>query len=334
MEQVRVVLELDPKGSGNWTEVQGTRVRLETIYTSAHEGNAPANRYDFASGGNQNAKQHVFVELGSHALAADANRDGMFTPGDDGESGYKILWGIRDRGYTWVRYNPDYMDRRNEGNALLFCHQGGTSEGGGELDACPGGSFSYRLVPVDELYRQFDLLDLSREEKRQVYENKVHWMKRLFGKSNGNSEKLVLPPDTAPDKKKVAIEGFSATERGMMVGVTTLISDPGFFIGGRYSFLHGSKIIPDVLLDAEGVLTIQGKGFFSTTIRASYPIDATTKAFGGVGLVTNSINFDNRQLDWLGGLEIRVGGVRVSIAGRTMGSLTESALDFRLYYFF
>ncbi len=334
MEQVRVVLELDPKRSGNWTEVQGTRVRMETVYTSAHEGNAPANRYDFARGGDRSAKPQVLVELGSHALGNDTNRDGKFTPGDDGESGYKILWGVRDRGYTWARYNPDYMDQRHKGNAVLFCYQGGNFEGDGASDECPRDAFSYRLVPVDELYRQFDLLDLSSEDKKQVYETKVRWMRRLFGKSNGNSEKLVLPPDTASDKKAVAIEGFSATERGMMTGATTLISDPGFFIGGRYSFLHGSKIIPDVLLDAEGVVTTQGKGFFSTTIRASYPIDAITKLFGGVGLVTDSFTFENRQLDWLGGLEVRVGGMRLSIAGRTMGSLTGSALDFRIYYFF
>ncbi|MFC2172182.1 hypothetical protein ACFLU6_06070 [Acidobacteriota bacterium] len=331
MEQVRVVLELDPEGHGSWTEVQGRRVRLETIYVTAHEGNAPANRYDFPKGESQNGKAHVLVELGSHAGGTDTDRDGLFTSGDDGESGHKILWGVRDRGYTWSRYNPDYMDQRNSGNEVLFCFSGGDFEGDGGLDACPRDSFSYRLAPVDELYRHFDQLALSSQEKKQIFENNVSWVKRLFGKSNGNSEKLVLPPDTGPDEKTVAIGGFASTERGWMVGGTTLISDPGFFVGGRYSFLHGVKFLPDLMLNAEGVVTIQGQGVFSTSFLLAYPIDAMTKVFGGVGLVTD---FERRQSDWTGGLEVRLGGTRVSIAGRTMGSLTHSALDFRLYYFF
>jgi hypothetical protein len=331
MEQVRVVLELDPEGHGSWTEVQGRRVRLETIYVTAHEGKAPANRYDFPQGGDQNGKVHVLVELGSHAAGTDTDRDGMFTPGDDGESGYKILWGVRDRGYIWTRYNPDYMDQRNNGNAVLFCHGAGDFEGDGGLDACPRDSFSYRLAPVDELYIHFDQLALSSQEKKQIFENKVSWVKRLFGKSNGNSDKLVLPPDTTPDQKTVAIGGFSSTERGLMVGGTTLISDPGLFVGGRYSFLHGVKFLPDLMLDAEGVVTTQGKGFFSAAALLSYPIDAITRVFGGIGLVSD---FESQQTDWIGGLEVRLGGTRISIAGRTMGSLTSSAMDFRLYYFF
>jgi hypothetical protein len=78
-------------------------------------------------------------------------------------------------------------------------------------------------------------------------------------------------------------------------------------------------------------MTIQGKGLFSASILLAYPIDAITKVFGGVGLVTD---FDSRQSDWIGGLEVRLGGTRISVAGRTMGELINSALDFRNYYFF
>jgi hypothetical protein len=334
MEQINVVLERDPEGGGNWTEVQGTHVRLETIYISAHEGGAPANRYDFAGGENYNRKTHVLVELGSHAAATDIDRDGLFTPGDDGESGYKILWGVRDKGYTWARYNPDYMEERNDENRMLFCHPGGGIEGDGGSERCPPDSYQYRLVHVDELHRQFDQLGLSRKERKQVFETDVALLKRLFGKSNGESERLVLPPSSTATRKTVAVEGFSATETGIQIGLTTLIWDPGLFFGGRYSFLHGSKIIPDVMLNAEAVLTSRGSTYLSTSILASYPIDAITKVFGGVGLVTDSITFENRQMDWIGGLEFRIGGVRISLAGRTMGPITESAIDLRLYYFF
>jgi hypothetical protein len=88
------------------------------------------------------------------------------------------------------------------------------------------------------------------------------------------------------------------------------------------------------MLNAEAVLTSRGSTYLSTSILAFYPIDAITKVFGGVGLVTDSITFENRQMDWIGGLEFRIGGVRISLAGRTMGPITESAIDLRLYYFF
>lgn len=334
MEQINVVLELDPEGGGNWTEVQGAHVRLETIYVSAHEGGAPANRYDFTGGGSHNRHTHVLVELGSHAGGTDADRDGMFTPGVDGESGYKMLWGVRDKGYTWARYNPDYMEKRNDENRLLFCHPGGGIEGDDGSERCPPDAFPYRLVPVDELHRQFEQLGLSRKERKQVFETDVALLKRFLGKSNGESERLVLPPASTDARKTVADGGFSATETGIQIGLTTLIWDPGLFFGGRYAFLHGSKIIPDVLVNAEAVLTSRGSTYLSTSVLASYPIDAITKVFGGVGLVTDSISFENRQMDWIGGLEFRLGGARISLAGRTMGPLTESAIDLRLFYFF
>lgn len=334
MEHVRVVLGPDAVGGPGSIGIQGTHFRLASMVISAHEGMAPSNRYDFSSDQDHEGKTRVMVELGSHAAGTDIDGDGIFTPGKDGESGYKILWGIRDKGLTWSRYNPAYMDTRNDDRAMLFCHGGLDSYGdGGGQDACPRGSFTYRLLHVDELHEQFDQLDLSHQEYEQAFETKVGWLKRMFGKSNGDYEKLVLPPTSDPDRKTKADDNFSATERGVKLGITTLIWNPGVFLGGRYSFLHGSKF-PDLMLEAEGVLTTEGKFYFSTAVLASYPIDAITKVFGGVGLVTEPAESGEPQWDLIGGLEFRVGGVRVSATGRTMGPITESALDFRLYYFF
>ena len=116
-----------------------------------------------------------------------------------------------------------------------------------------------------------------------------------------------------------------------MFGITTVGFDPGIFFGGRYSFLHGSKFIPDLLLQVDPVLTIGGQGLFSTAALASYPISAMTKLLAGVGFVTD---FEESQWDLVGGLEFRLGGFRLSVTGRTLGEVTESALDLRLYYFF
>jgi hypothetical protein len=187
---------------------------------------------------------------------------------------------------------------------------------------------------VDELYRQFDQLGLSRKEYKAVFENKVHLVKRLFGKSNGDADRLVIPPSSELDGRSVRIEDFSNTERGIKLGGTTLIASPGVFLGGRYSFLHGSRYVPDLMLELEGVLTTAGKGYFSTAALASYPIDAITKIIGGAGLVTDSLEFKNRQWDWIVGLEFRVGGFRVSTTARHLGEITDSGLDLRLYYFF
>lgn len=78
--------------------------------------------------------------------------------------------------------------------------------------------------------------------------------------------------------------------------------DPSFFVGGRYTFLHGVKFLPDVMPDAEGVATTRGKGLVSASFLLTYPIDAIPKVFGGVGLVTD---FDRLQRDWIGELEWR-----------------------------
>ena len=324
LEHVHVVLEPDTARPESTVGLQPSGVRMKTMYVSAHQGVAPANRFH-PNGESHDDRTHLLVELGSHAGAADANRDGMFTPSRDGESGYKILWGIRDKGITWSRYDPAYMVSRGNGDAVLFCQTG--SAAGKD---CPTDSFPYRLAPVEQLHGEFEELDLSREQYEKAFETKVHPIKRFFGKSNGDSEKLVRPPTAVPDREK-AIDNFSSTERGVMFGITTVGFDPGVFFGGRYSFLHRSKFIPDLLLQADPVLTIGGEGLFSAAALASYPVSAMTKLMGGVGVVSD---FDESQVDLIAGLEFRLGGFRLSVTGRTLGKVTESALDLRLYYFF
>ena len=324
LEHLHIVLEPDPEVPASSDAFQATSVRLATIYVSAHDGVAPANRY-YSNGETHDGETHLIVELGSHAAGTDANRDGVFTPGDDGESGYKILWGIRDRGFTWSRYNPAYMDSRANGDAVSFCPNESSRR-----TVCPSNSLSYQLVPVAQLYRQFDELALSREQYQHAFETKVHPLKRFFGRSNGDYEKLVIPPASAPERES-SIDNFSSTERGVMFGLTTVGFDPGVFFGERYSFLHGSKFIPDLLLQADPVLTFGGQGLFSTAALASYPISAMSKVLIGVGFISD---FEESQWDLIAGLEFRPGGFRLSVTGRTLGKVTESVLDLRLFYFF
>ena len=96
------------------------------------------------------------------------------------------------------------MDSRDNGDSVLFCHAESNGRHG-----CPSNSFPYHLVPVDELYRHFDYFDWSSEQYKQAFETKVHPFKKFFGKSNGDSEKLVLPPATVADQER-AIDNFSS----------------------------------------------------------------------------------------------------------------------------
>ncbi len=324
MEHMQVVLRGDRRVGPDESDAGADALVPEVMYVSAHEGIAPSNRYYFDADEPADGVS-LLIERGSHAAGADADRDGVFTPGPDGESGYKMLWGVRDRGVAWSWYKPSYMDRRDNGDAVRLCPDVPAAA------VCPEGSFSYRLAPVDELYGRFNELGLSRSEIEAAFENDVSAFKRFFGRSNGDAEKLVLPPPPLPDKPTVPINGFSSTERGFMFGATTVTSAPGFFFGARYSFLTGSRFVPDLMLQVDPVLTIDGEGFFSSAAMLSYPIGAVTKVIGGVGFVTD---FDEDQWDWIGGFEFKLSGFRISFTGRTGGNVTNSAMDLRLYYFF
>jgi len=333
MEHVHVVLELGPDESEASSNSIHKGPRVRSILASAHEGTAPANRYQPSGRGPQEAP-HILVELGSHATAPDANQDGVYTPGLDGDSGYKMLWGTRDEGKLWSRYSPNYMEPRNGDGIVLFCN-GAAGPAGNEAETGPRKPcFQYRLAHVDELHEQFSQLGLSGEELEQAFETKASWLERLSGKSNGDSDKLVIPPSINPESRPLGVKDFSKTEKGIMLGGTSLTGEPGVFLGGRYSFLNGSKYFPDLMLEADGVLTVEGKGYLSLSTLLSYPIDAITRVFGGAGLVTDTIDFRHRQWDWIVGLEVRVGHLRFSGAGRSTGAIADSGFDLRVSYFF
>ena len=119
-----------------------------------------------------------------------------------------------------------------------------------------------------------------------------------------------------------------------MAGFTNLIAEPGAFLGGRYAFLNDKKYLPDLIFEADGIVTTKGKGYLSTQFLLSYPIDATTKLMGGMAFTTDTLRFDRRQWDWIGAIEARVGFLRIYGATRSWGHVTRSAVDFRVAYFF
>jgi hypothetical protein len=302
---------------------------VREAYASAHEGKIPANRYKFRDTSKE-GPTHFLVELGSHALAPDIDQDGLFTPGKDGDSGSKVLWGVRDHGYTWPRYRASYMDPRTSSNALVFSFEGAAARTEGAL---PGQYFSYELVPVDSLGDRFAQLELTEKQREHAFENKVFWFTRVFGKDNGRSEKLLMPPPAGIGGKSIGVRGVSSSERHFLVGTVLNVDDPGLFAGGRYSFLTSSRYLPDLMLQVDGILTRRDK-YLSPQVMLSYPIDGFTKIMAGQSLVTDSFRFDRVQWNWVGAIEVRLGDMRISAATRSVGPLRTSAKEFRLFYAF
>ena len=115
--------------------------RIATVINSAHGDHIPDHSYSVSAAEELSGSLRFLVELGAHASALDVNQDGIFTPGVDAESRYKLIWGIRDRGLTWAGHDPSYMDSRDAETAIVF-------QLGGQRD---GGSSNGRSTQVDNL---------------------------------------------------------------------------------------------------------------------------------------------------------------------------------------
>ena len=302
---------------------------VDEAYASAHEGKIPANRYDYPDDSKQGPTRFL-VERGSHAMAPDIDEDGLYAPGADGSSGSKILWGIRDTGITWARYQTSYMTPRSHGNPIVFSFEGHGSVPNGTV---MNRHFRYRLDAVQVLSERFDQLNLTDEQREFAFENKVFWFNRVFGKDNGRSEKLLMPEPPKMGSESVGVHGVSSGERLFLVGTVLNVDEPGLFAGGRYSFVTSSRFLPDVTLQMDGIVTRKNQ-YLSPQFLLSYPLDGFTRIMAGQTLVTDSLTFERRQWGWYGAIEVRLGDMRISAATRQAGPVLHSAKEFRLFYGF
>jgi len=289
------------------------RYVLDEAYASAHEGKIPANRYGYRNA--PEGPPRFLVELGSHAMAPDVDGDGLFTIGKDGASGSKMVWGVRDRGYTWPRYRESYMDSRSNGNAIVLTRQ------------------SYRLAPVDSVVESFAKLNLTVSQRENAFENKTFWFTRVFGRDNGRSDTLLVPPRTEGGRRFVGVRGVSSSERRFLVGTVLNTEEPGFFVGARYSYMTSSVYLPDLMFEVDGILA-QHKKYTTTQFLLSYPLDGFTRVMVGKSLVTDSFKFSQRQWDTVGTVEIRLGDMRISATTRSSGPMPGASKEFRLFYAF
>jgi hypothetical protein len=312
LEHVHVVLRPSADESG---------FAAQEVHASSHAGTMPFNRYRYTD--EDETSGRLLVELGSHAMASDIDEDGVFTPGADGDSGYKLVWGIRDRGITWARYSRSYMETRETGATVL--------EYGG--DAARTERLSYRLVHVEALTEAFDELDLTDRQRTAIFETDRHWFRRLFGGDNGSSSTLLVPPVRDHRSRSIGVESIASAERGLLVGSVLNLEEQAAFVGARYAYMHGIKYVPDVMIEADAVRGVR-HGYVSAQMLLSYPIDGSIKLLGGKAFVADSIRFDRTQWNWTGGVEIRLGRMRIYGGSRSLGSIVPYAKEFRLAYFF
>jgi hypothetical protein len=298
------------------------------LWASSHDGVVPANRYTYKSSDEAFAANGRFlVERGSHALAPDVDGDGVFTPGPDGHSGYRLLWGIRDLGVSRTGYDRSYLDADRTVSSIELAPA---------LDRPQRpGTLTYRLRPVEEISREFAQLQLSDRERQHGFETARHWLRRAFGGNNGDAGKLLIPPERSggSSSSSIGISHIASVERGFLVGGTFKFQDLGALIGARYAFLHDIGFLPDLIIEANGVQTTR-RSYITTQFLLSYPLDASTRIMAGRALVTDSWRFDNRQSDWYAGVELRLGPMRISAASRSWGPITNLSKEFRLVYFF
>ena len=308
--------------------------RIATVINSAHGDHIPDHSYSVSAAEELSGSLRFLVELGAHASSLDVNQDGIFTPGVDAESRYKLIWGIRDRGLTWAGHDPSYMDSREAETAIVF-QLGGQSDGGSSNGSSTQvDNLTYQLVAVSELESKLGHLGPDGQALREVFQEKVAWPRRFFGRSNGNADHLLLPPPVSSLVGSVEEERFDSTERGFTAGITTLEAHPAAFVGGRYAFFNRSKFIPDLILSTEMIHCVESEKYFSSAVLGSFPIDAATKLVFGRGLVVEAAERHRKQWDWIAGLEIRLGALRLHSAYRTLGPVTDSAFDLRLFYLF
>jgi hypothetical protein len=322
LEHVHLVLRQDDSG----------KFVVDEALASAHEGKIPANRYKYGKEGHE-GPTHFFVELGSHALAPDIDEDGIFTPGADGDSGSKLQWGIRDRGYTWVRYRRTYMAPRTTESTVVFEEESATNSQAGNGVAGHASRLSYRLASVDSLEESFARLDLTGKQRKATFETPTFWFPRVFGRDNGRSKALLMPAPPMSGGKSVGILGVSSSERFLLLGTALNVDEPGLLVGGRYSFLTHPLLVPDFVLETDGIVT-RHKNYLSPQFLLSYPFDGFTRIMFGKSLVTDSLNFSSRQWDTVGTIEVRLGEMRISATARSIGPVRAVAKEFRLYYAF
>lgn len=294
--------------------------RVEEIISSAHM----INNIHKMGADNPSQRLRFLVELGSHAMAPDLNADGRFSPSSEGRSNSKIVWGVRDNGNIWARYSPSSGSTRTDSSAFFLY-----PEGFGELVPAFSRQSGYRLESVLEITNSlFDWKD-------RLPRNSLNWVARIFGKPDGSSKSLAIPSMHPNFGKPGRAEYNQASlERGLFVGYTPILYDYTLFAGYRYTQPSHSRYVPDAVVDSYALLCGNGNDYYEVQMTGAYPVDAISSLFGGFSILGDSISFEDRQMNWVAGLEVRLNRFRFRSTFRGTGKVSSAWMDFRLLWFF
>lgn len=293
---------------------------VEQIISSAHN----INNIHRVGAAEAPRRLQFLVELGSHAMAPDLDADGRFTPESEGRSNSKVVWGVRDYGNIWARYSPSFSSIRTTPSAVFLYPEGS------DAPVPPlSRQFAYRLEGVD------GITDRAMEWMHRLPKNSRSWVARIFGKSDGRSPSLAIPP-LHPNfgKPGRAEHNQAALERNLFIGYTPILYDYTLLAGYRYTQSSHSRHIPDAVLDSYALWCGDGNDYYEVQMTGTYPVDAISSLFGGFSILTDSITFDDRQMDWVGGLEVRLNRFRFRSTFRGTGKVSSAWMDFRLLWFF
>lgn len=300
-----------------WDPARG---RVVGIYPSDHAGDVPDNVWRARGDEAVPRPLHVIVELGSHAMAADLNENGRFDPGIDMNRPAKFVWGIRDAGGTWAHFKPGHMDTREPGRCVTLVGPGG--------EDAPN-SYTYDLAPVSALTDAMALIARLAGDKGF---GRATWAMRLFGDVDPRTAVRVPPPPVDPERGTGEATA-AAYEHGLSVGVSNLLSVISFYGGGRW-LVAAPPRLPDLLLDAQAVVTNDRHFYYTLDSFASYRLDYISRLVVGVGVLGRTAGVHSARTDLLAGVEFRLGHLRVRPLARHNHPLRRTWAELRVTYVF
>ena len=316
----RVFLILAPSGGIDASpgDAPASLLGIERIVANAHDGRVPNNVTPAGAG--IGSRPLVLVELGSHSLSPDVDGDGRTLARLDVEPG-RITWGLRDTGRIWAWTSPaDAVVREPRASTTLA--PAGAVEGAVDR--------TYELEPVALIAGDFRRLSLSPAEEEAAFRGRVHPLKRLFGKSDGGAPAL-RRPTSSPDHEDAVrlLEDGRERQRSLSLGFTNLFDHYSAMIGGRLPLAIPPRPWPVLTADV-GVVFPPSGPVMDAELLASYEIDTQVDLFAGAAwLATRAGSY---QTDWLVGLQLQLGRVRLRGAFRRAGEVNDDQADFRIQY--
>ncbi len=318
-----VFLILAPRaGSFLDSDDPSTGLGIERIVANVHDGRVPNHVTPISAGARVEERPLLLVELGSHSLAPDVDGDGYVRTNLDVEP-RRITWGLRDTGRIWAWRSPDDAPRREASTSTTLIPAGAP---GAERDR------TYELEPLPSVDAAFRSLALAPAQEESAFRGQVNPFKRLFGKNDGGSPALRRPSSSADHGNAGRLLNDSVErQRGLSLGFTNTFDSYTVMLGGRLPLATPGRPWPALTADV-GVVFPPGGPVLDAELLASYEIDTQVDLIGGAAWLADGSG--EHQTDWLFGLQLQLGRIRLRGAFRRSGTLNNDQADFRIQYDF